>query len=971
MAESYVPEPRPAETRYLVGAHYFPGWKQGEHFGWELIEPYPERRPLLGLYDEGNPEVADWEIKWALEHGIGFFVYCWYRDKGNTGYTVTDDSVYLAHALHDGFMQARYADRFKFAIMWENENAGGADSESDLLDNLFPYWLERYFSHPSYLTIDGKPVLYVYHIDKLIDQLGGTGKVREALCILEAKCREAGFQGLTAQCEYRGTDPEMLARIAACGFTHSFAYCWHTAQTRPEPEQAAGSQLDAMKLRAEFDTRGFVPTVSVGWDPLPWHYGRGGRTPDEVTRWTLGPDEYRQVLSETKSLMDSLPEDSLGSRMLLLDNWNEWGEGHYIAPHEQGGFRYLQAVRDVFAADSGNVPDYRTPDQLGFGPYDSLYRKAREQGLLATDDVRVLQARDYGAVPDSSSDAGPGIRAAIEAARVQGGPAIIRLERGRYLVNGEEGERAAIMIQAARNLTLRGEGSDTVIVVTNPRIGGVEVQDSENVLLAHFAVDYDPLPYTQGTVTAVDEEKGMYEVAIDPEYRLPSESYFYISEGLWGLLVNNEDPLTARYGPHPLFTTSWEHVRDRVWRFHSADHAMMRSAEMKVGDRYAHMARRHSESAINFWRTRKAAVDGVTIYAGPSLASIWGQNEDVSIRALRVEVLPGSGRLLSANGDGIHNLGTRGGLLIEQCSFEGMGDDAINIHARAGAIVEASEGTDLVIRGGLFQADAGDMLQIYDPGSGCIRAEVQVKNAEPDGPGKYLVKLQRSVEGIAAGAGFHDADHVYNLSACGQGAIIRGNYFGRHRGRGVLLKTVNATVENNIFENVEGWGVAVQHEPDWEEGPVSHDITIRGNTFRGVGYGGWVPAVYIAAMALTGAPANIKRGRATRGITIAGNQFLNPRNVIVDAQSAESIVLCDNRISFTDGESAAGQPAILLDNVHGIRIERLAIDLPGSEAYTALHIKPDVDSGVDGVRITDIRREPAGSGPLEIKDGRS
>ena len=89
----YVPEPRPVTSDYLVGVHYFSGWKQGTHFGWQKVEPHPERKPLLGYYDEGDPEVADWEIKWALEHGINYFVYCWYR-RG-FGKPVNDETLYL------------------------------------------------------------------------------------------------------------------------------------------------------------------------------------------------------------------------------------------------------------------------------------------------------------------------------------------------------------------------------------------------------------------------------------------------------------------------------------------------------------------------------------------------------------------------------------------------------------------------------------------------------------------------------------------------------------------------------------------------------------------------------------------------------------------------------------------------------------------------------------------------------------
>ena len=68
-------------------------------------------------------------------------------------------------------------------------------------------------------------------------------------------------------------------------------------------------------------------------------------------------------------MADAIPSDAVGHRLIMLDNWNEWCEGHYIAPHRSGGFKYLQAVREVFTTRD-NLPDYRLPHDLGLGPYD-------------------------------------------------------------------------------------------------------------------------------------------------------------------------------------------------------------------------------------------------------------------------------------------------------------------------------------------------------------------------------------------------------------------------------------------------------------------------------------------------------------------------------------------------------------------------------------------------------------------------
>ena len=79
-SSSYVPVPHPVRGPYEVGAYYFPGWQTSSQ--WQPIRRFPERKPVLGWYREGAPEVADWHIKWAVEHGITFFAYDWYWSQG-------------------------------------------------------------------------------------------------------------------------------------------------------------------------------------------------------------------------------------------------------------------------------------------------------------------------------------------------------------------------------------------------------------------------------------------------------------------------------------------------------------------------------------------------------------------------------------------------------------------------------------------------------------------------------------------------------------------------------------------------------------------------------------------------------------------------------------------------------------------------------------------------------------------------
>ncbi|MCX7805150.1 MAG: glycoside hydrolase family 99-like domain-containing protein [Planctomycetota bacterium] len=367
----YVPEPDAAAADRLIGAHYFPGWKPGAHYGWGVLKDFPERRPLPGYYDESNPELTDWEIKWALEHGIGFFLYCWYREKRNVGSRVTPADLHLGHAIHEGLFRCRYRDRFRFAIMWENENAGNIASLDDLKDNLLPFWIGEYFSKPNYLRWRGRLMLFVYHFDSLVRSCGDADATRRALEIVREGVSRAGLGEVAILCEQRWPGPGRLRKMRDVGFDAVFAYCWHAPGRFPTVEEAFDLQLAHMVAWKDAGVLPFIPTATVGWDPMPWARPDGHQEwlhPDKMTRWYSTPAQYRNLLERIKALADSLPDGSLTREMLLLDNWNEWGEGHFICPSAGGGFGYLQAVREVFT-DGRNLPDYRAPELIGRGPY--------------------------------------------------------------------------------------------------------------------------------------------------------------------------------------------------------------------------------------------------------------------------------------------------------------------------------------------------------------------------------------------------------------------------------------------------------------------------------------------------------------------------------------------------------------------------------------------------------------------------
>ena len=82
-----VPVKPEKDTGALIGIQSCSIWREGTHMGWDCLNGYKDRTPYLGYYDEGSPEVADWEIKWLAEPGIDFQRYCWFR-QGATDYPI-------------------------------------------------------------------------------------------------------------------------------------------------------------------------------------------------------------------------------------------------------------------------------------------------------------------------------------------------------------------------------------------------------------------------------------------------------------------------------------------------------------------------------------------------------------------------------------------------------------------------------------------------------------------------------------------------------------------------------------------------------------------------------------------------------------------------------------------------------------------------------------------------------------------
>ena len=379
-----------------VVAIYFPSWHANDHYQawygkgfseWELIkttEPlYPGHHqpkvPLMGYFDESDPENSAKEIDLAADAGITTFLFDWYWYSGVR---------IMEEALEKGFLKAPNRDRLKFALMWANHNWGswpavtGEPGMASLvnqgvslwlpirhnlenLDRVVDYCCEHYFSEPNYWKIDGRPYFSFFDVAEFQKQLGGPEQAKEGLARMDERAKTNGLPGLFFSANVGCCNDNLYCRgwdrVPAAdemGFESVFAYnIVRTPQfsslTNDWPIVQYDEVIKSHQYCWEQIGKGPLPhhpVATVGCDVTPrWH--RGVSLPMDFRK--LGyepiiegntPEKFGRLCSlalEAAEKNDSQP------KAIIINAWNEWTEGMYLLPEQQYGTGYLDELRNA------------------------------------------------------------------------------------------------------------------------------------------------------------------------------------------------------------------------------------------------------------------------------------------------------------------------------------------------------------------------------------------------------------------------------------------------------------------------------------------------------------------------------------------------------------------------------------------------------------------------------------------------
>ena len=538
----------------------------------------------------------------------------------------------------------------------------------------------------------------------------------------------------------------------------------------------------------------------------------------------------------------------------------------------------------------------------------------------------VLKVSDFGAIPNDGFNDYPAITATLDAARKASGPVQITFEPGVYHFASDTEKLTkkdgALPLFGLTNLVVEGNGAE--IIINRPHMCFVYAQGCTNIIVRNFTVDYDPLPFTQGTIVRLDPSSASFTLELDEGFPDPTLPPF-TTPGFASFGMAKDPSGSGRMKadcPDHFMITRRVKLDDRKVQLYVQDAAQLEPLE--TGNRFAINCR--AGSICSAFKTENITLENVTAHAVPDCFAVGAELSQLNLLECKAKLK--EGRLIVSGADGIHVQAARVGPWIEDCEFEGLSDDCLNLYNIPNYILEqtAPDRMRLSFQDRIRQ---GDQLLFFNPRKGEVIKIVTVVSVNADG-----VTLSEPVEGLMlspedghklqppigsyADKGWKELDHIYNLNTCGNYFVLRNNYFHDGRRFGFFIKASNGLIENNRIERLSGIALSIFNIPHHPEGFWARNVIISGNRIEDCGDDN-----YTIPVSLRGYYWEWKTLPATfhKNIFFINNRVSGKQLPLIDMTSAGTITFTGNTFVVGGKVVSTGKAVQQGEGCADIRIE--------------------------------------------------
>lgn len=529
------------------------------------------------------------------------------------------------------------------------------------------------------------------------------------------------------------------------------------------------------------------------------------------------------------------------------------------------------------------------------------------------------------------------------------------LEHYRPIANHDNGlKRFGFPLFNHRDLTIDGDGSTFLF---HGRMVPITVERSQRITLKNFTIDWTQSFHAEMKVVQSVPDKKRFVVEID------TKAYPYT--------IKNGDIRFHRYGQDdPIGTnmvfdpeTRSPIYQTNQYRF-NGNHTKVKGLgsgriEFTQGIKqtppvgsvlvaYGVHPTSRLCPAIHVTNSKDLKIENTTVHEAGGMGLIVERTENVTLDAMTVT--SNDQRLVSTRADATHFIGCKGTIRLENCLFEHMLDDGVNVHG-AYVKIEKNLGKRKMLceishfqQWGLTFGEPGDKVAIMSRVTLLPLAETTIEAVEPLNEHRFVLTLADVPETLP------DEDLSLENLTWNPDLIMRNNTIRENRARSVLVTTKGKVmIENNTFAS-QMHGILIEGDNNkWYESGAVMDVTISNNIFDSVGFEVGKCYPLVAAPLLT-AKQRIDSKRYHRNVRFTGNTVRSFNGLLVSARSVQGLVIADNVVELADKYPAVREePAILLESCDDVTIS--------NNKSTGFDRKLEIEASADSLQVKQENNE--------------
>ena len=545
---------------------------------------------------------------------------------------------------------------------------------------------------------------------------------------------------------------------------------------------------------------------------------------------------------------------------------------------------------------------------------------------------KVYEISAFGLKANSSKNASPVLQKAlakIKAEYKEGEKVILRFPEGRYEFH-EKGaavreyyisnhdqtnpKKVGIALEDMKNLTLDGQGSEFVF---HGRMLPVSLLRSENCLLKNFSIDFENPHIAQVKIVENDPQDGIvFEPAPWVDYRIAKDSIFeaygegWTMRHSWGIAFDGDTKhLVYNTSDIGCPTKGASEVAPR--RIHAPG---WKDARLVPGTEVAMRGWGRPTPGIFLSHDVNTTIENVKVHYAEGMGLLAQLCENITLEKFGV-CLKGDAdpRYFTTQADATHFSGCKGKIVSCNGLYEGMMDDAINVHGTYLKVVKRVDDRTLVGRymhgqsWGFEWGCPGDEVQFIRSNTmELVGKQNKIISIRPydkeqtEGAREFLITFQEPVDQVInEQSGFGIENLTWTPEVLFSGNVIRNN-----RARGSLFSTPRKTiVENNLFDHTSGAAILLCGDCNgWFETGACRHVIIRKNRFVNAltnlfQFTNAVISIYPEIPDLKGQQQYF-HGGPEGGIVIEDNEFETFDAPILYAKSVDGLVFRNNTIKL-------------------------------------------------------------------------